>query len=109
MKKQQRLKGGHVKKDLLSSLFIVEFEYGANYEEYWCYEQMVLQLKDGVDCLKVLCPQFAFLFMFDNSFGHNQQREDGLNVRNMSKTCGKQTFMHDTLIKEKEGHLIPYP
>jgi hypothetical protein len=47
--------------------------------------------------------------MFDNSFGHNQQREDGLNVRNMSKTCGKQTFMHDTLIKEKEGHLIPYP
>jgi hypothetical protein len=34
-----------VKKDLLSSPFIVEFEYLANYEGYWYYEHMVLQLE----------------------------------------------------------------
>jgi hypothetical protein len=38
------------------------------------------------------------------------QKEVGLNVENMSKNLGgKQTFTHDTLIKEKEGYLGPYP
>jgi hypothetical protein len=47
--------------------------------------------------------------LFDH-FGHDQQRKDGLNVKNMSKNFGKkQTFMHDTLIKEKEGYLGLYP
>jgi hypothetical protein len=69
---------------------------------------MVLQLEDCVDCLKVLSPQFEFLFVFDHSCGHDQQREDGLNVKNMSKNFGrKQTFMHDALIKV--GYLVPYP
>jgi hypothetical protein len=59
------------KKDLLSRPFVVEFEYGANYEGYWCYEHLVLQLEDCVDCLKVISSQFKFLFMFDHSCGHD--------------------------------------
>ena len=48
--------------------------------------------------------------MFDHSCGHDHQREDGLNVENMSINFGgKQTFMHDTLIKEKEGYLGLHP
>jgi hypothetical protein len=41
--------------------------------------------------------------MFDHSYGHIQQREDRLNFSR------KQTFMHDTLIKEKEGYLGLHP
>jgi hypothetical protein len=52
--KAEKAKGGLVKKDLLSNSFVVEFEYGANSEGYWCYEHMVLQLEDCMDCLKVL-------------------------------------------------------
>ncbi len=63
-----------------------------------------------MDCLKVLFPQFQYLFLFDHSCGHDRQREDGLNVENMSKNFGdKQSFMHNTLIKESHGYLGPYP
>ena len=49
---------------------------------------MVLQLKDCVDVLKVLYPQFDFLFLFDHSCGHDRQKEDGLNVERMTKSYG---------------------
>jgi len=98
------------KRTYFQNPFVAEFEYGANYEGYWCYEHMVLQLEDCVDCLKVISSPFEFLFMFDHSCGHDHQREDGLNVENMSINFGgKQTFMHDTLIKQKGGYLGLYP
>jgi hypothetical protein len=103
-------KGTALKKDLKHSPFVVEFEYGANNEGYWSYEHMVLQLEDCVDCLQVLAPQFDYLFLFDHSCGHDKQREDGLNVENMTKSFGgKQAHLHDTLIKECDGYLGPFP
>ncbi len=88
-------KGTALKKDLKDSPFVVEFEYGANNEGYWSYKHMVLQLKDCVDCLQVLAPQFDYLFLFDHSCGHDKQREDGLNVENMKKSFrgNKHTYM----------------
>jgi hypothetical protein len=68
------------------SPFVVEFEYGSNNDGYWSYEHMVLQLEDCVDCLQVLAPQFDCLFLFDHFCGHDRQREDGLNVENMTKS-----------------------
>jgi hypothetical protein len=98
------------KKDLKHSPFIIEFEYGANNEGYWSYEHMVLHLEDCVDCVKVLVPQFDYLFLFDHSCGHDKQREDGLNIENMTKSFGgKQAYLHDSLIKEVDGYLGPYP
>jgi len=38
---------------------------------------MALQLEDCVDVLKVLYPQFDFLFLFDHSCWHDHQKEDG--------------------------------
>jgi hypothetical protein len=103
-------RGSADKKDLLHSPFMLEFEYGVNFEGYWSYEHMVLQLEDCVDCMKVIAPQYDLLFLFDHSCGHDKQREDGLNVDNMSKSFGgKQTKMHDSLIKEINGYLGPYP
>ncbi len=59
--------GTTIKKGLLKSPFMKEFEYGASNEGYWCSEHMVLQFKDVIDCLMVLFPQYDYLFMFDHS------------------------------------------
>jgi hypothetical protein len=100
-------RGTAEKKDLKHSPFVVEFKYGAN---NWSYEHMVLHLEDCVDCVKVLAPQFEYLFLFDHSCGHDKQREDGLNIKNMTKSFGgKHAYLHDSLIKEVDGYLGPYP
>jgi hypothetical protein len=71
---------------------------------------MVPQLEDCMDSLKVLAPQFDYLFLFDHSCGHDKQREDGLNVENLSKLFwGKQAHLHDSLIKDNDGYLGPFP
>jgi hypothetical protein len=60
---------------------------------------MVLQMEDTVDCLTVLRPEFAYLFFFNNSYGHDQQCEDGLNAGRMLKLFGgKQPKMRATEI-----------
>ena len=64
---------------------------------------MVLHLEDCVDCVdcvKVLVPQFDYLFLFDHSCGHDKHREDGLNIKNMTKLGGKQAYLHDYPHKE---------
>jgi hypothetical protein len=64
----------------MESLFVREFEYGANNNGYWSHEHMVVQIEDCVDVIHVLYPDFEVLFLFDHSYGHDRQREDGLNV-----------------------------
>ncbi len=60
--------------------------------------------------MKVLAPQFDYLFLFDQSCGHDKQREDRLNIENMTKSFGwKQAYLCDYLIKEGDGYLGPYP
>ena len=44
------------------SPFLTYFDYGQNKESYWDYSHMVLQFEDMVDCLKVMHPQFHFVF-----------------------------------------------
>ena len=83
-----------------------EFEYGANNEGYWSYEHMVLQMEDCLDVMRVLNPEVDVLLLFDHSCGHDRQREDGLNVENMSKSYGgKQRVIRPTLIREERGYL----
>ncbi len=43
--------------------FLVFFEYEENQEEgYWAYNNMVLQFEDAVNFLKVMHPEFDFVF-----------------------------------------------
>ena len=44
------------------SPFLTYFDYGENKEGYWDYNHMVLQFEDVVDCLKIMHPQFHFVF-----------------------------------------------
>ena len=106
----KRKKRNKWQKDLPSSPFIIKFEYGAANKGYWSYDHMVLQLDDCVECLKCLHPEFDYLFIFDHSCGHDRQREDNLNVENMSKAFGsKQSNLQHALIKEERGYLGPFP
>jgi hypothetical protein len=91
------------KKPLTCSPFVCTFEYGADSDGYWNYNHMVLQLEDCVDVLKHLYPEYDYLFLFDHSRGHDKQREDGLNVKMMTKSFdGTQRKMRNTLIKREK-------
>ena len=48
------------------SPFLHYFDYGENKEGYWDYNHMVLQFEDVLDCLKVMHPNFHFVFLFDH-------------------------------------------
>lgn len=70
---------------------------------------MVLQVEDCIDCLKVLYPQYDFLFLFDHSCGHDRGQTDGLNAKRMAVSFGgKQQRMHATTIEADEGYLGPH-
>ena len=57
---------------------------GVNNEGYWNSQHMAIQFEDVVDCLKVLHPNYEFVFLFDHSQGHNWKRKGGLDVWNMN-------------------------
>ena len=85
------------KKELTSSPFYVEFEYGASNSGYWTYDNFVLQCEDVHDCLSVLYPNIEFHLCVDHSCGHNRQRDDNLDASNMNKRYGgKQRISHPT-------------
>ncbi len=78
-------RGNAAEQPLTSIPFVIEFEYGANNDGYWAYGHC-------------LYPQYDLLFMFDHSCGHDRQREDGLNVENMSRNYGgKQSKLRTSL------------
>jgi hypothetical protein len=61
--------GQVAKKDLEESPFVVSFELGANNEGYWTYDHKSIQFEDCVHCIKVIYPQFDFVFLFDHLQG----------------------------------------
>ncbi len=72
---------------------------------------MVLQFEDAVDVLKVMHPSYDFVFLFDHSAGHAEQQPDGLNQHRMNRAFGGKTvpMMSDTIIKQEERYLGPFP
>ncbi len=86
-----------------------EFKCRANFEGYWTYQPMLLQLEYCVDGLKVLNPYWKFLLIFDHSCVHDQQKENGLNVERMTKLYGgARKRRRSTVIKQTQGYLGPY-
>ncbi|KAI2498015.1 hypothetical protein MHU86_16452 [Fragilaria crotonensis] len=94
------------KRDLKESPFVVSFELGANNEGYWTYNHMSIQFEDCVDCVKVLYPQFDFVFLFDHSQGHAKKLTNGLDAYSMNRGYGgAQPRMRESKIKEHDGYL----
>ena len=59
-------RGQQENKDLASSPFYVEFEYGEAQKGYWNYEHFVFQCEDVVECIQVLQPAVSFYLCVDN-------------------------------------------
>ena len=49
---------------------------------------MVVQIKDTIDCLKYLYPQFDFEFELDHSSGHNKECPNGLSTSSAALNSG---------------------
>jgi hypothetical protein len=79
-------RGSSAKHTFVNSPFVlVEFEHGANSEGYWTYDHIILQFEDCVDVIKVLYPEYEYIFLFDHSCGHDRKRPDGLCVSSICK------------------------
>ena len=58
-------------------------------------------MEDCVNTIEVLFPNFDSVFLFNQSFGHTELREDVLNINKMNVTYGgAMKKMHDTIINE---------
>ena len=95
--------GSKFKKDILTSPFVKEFEYGSNFDGYWTYDQMILQLEDCIDVLKVAFPGFQYLLIFDHSNGHDRMRPNGLNINKINlRFGGRQPVMRESKLTKNE-------
>jgi len=67
---------------------------------------MALQLEDVADCLRVLCPDYDLMVLFDHSSGHDRKREGALDAKAMSRSYGgAQPKMRETTIEAFNGCL----
>ncbi len=79
---------------------------GANNEGYWTYNHMSVQFEGCIDCIKVLYPQFNFLFLFNHSQGHAKKLTNGLDAYTMNRGHGEaQPRMRESTIKDHDGYL----
>jgi hypothetical protein len=66
-------------------------------------------LEDCADVVKILYPQYDFLFLFDHSCGHDRMPDDALRVDRMNKGYGgEQNIMKESIIKSVHGYLGPH-
>ena len=49
---------------------------------------MAHQLEDAVDCLKLVCPGYDFVSLFNHSHGHAQKKDGALDAPSMSRSFG---------------------
>ena len=57
-----------------------ELQIGGNNDGYWSYNHMSIQFEDCLDCIKVLYPQFDFVFLFDHSQAHAKKLTNTLDA-----------------------------
>jgi hypothetical protein len=76
------------KPPLKESPFVRTFLIGATKGGYWNSFHMAIQLKEVVDCLKILWPGFNFVFLFDHSRGHARKKDGAHDASSMSRSFG---------------------
>ena len=92
---------------LTESPFVRSLLIGASKGGYWNSFHMAVHFEDTVNCLKILHPEFDFVFLFDHSQGHARKKEGALDVNNMSRSFGGvQSKMRSTTIVD--GCLGPF-
>ena len=88
-----------IKPPLIASPFVCTITIGANNDGYWNSYHMAIQVEDCVDCLKILFPDYDFVFLFDHSQGHSKKRLGSLQASCVNlKFGGGQPHLRDTKI-----------
>jgi hypothetical protein len=86
--------------DLITNPFLYTFNYGQHLDRFWTDHHTRLQLKDMIDCLKVLFPEYDDIFLFKqtSSRGHTNKQKEGLDVANTNMEWGgRVSSMHDSV------------
>jgi len=87
------------KPPLTTTPFLCTITIGVNNDGYWTSYHMAIQLEDCVDCLKVLFPDYDFLFLFDHSQGHTKKQVGSLQASHINlQFGGAQPHLWDTTI-----------
>ena len=60
--------------------WMVELHTGLHNEGYWTGFHMTLQLEDVVDCWNAMCPDFDYLFLFDDDAKTSRRRKPPSNT-----------------------------
>jgi hypothetical protein len=80
-----------------------------NNEGYWGYSHMMTQLDNCVECVKVMYPQFDFIFLFNHSSGDSKKQIGGLDASSMNKESeGAQPIMRTSKMEAEDGLLGPF-
>ena len=101
--------GSAIKSQLKTSPFCRDIQYDTNHEGYWTYEDMVVQVEDCIDCLKVVHQdKYQYLFLFDHSNGHDRCAPDALKADSIRiSQSGKHPKMQSSTILSS-SYLGPY-
>ena len=79
----------------------VFFHAGISNEGCWNSSYAKIQLKDVIDCLKVIYPGFDVAYLYDQSSWPTKIRTDGLSVNNMNVAPGGAVpSMRSTIVSE---------
>jgi len=68
--------------------FLQTITIGVSNDGYWTPYHMAIQLKDCVDCLKILFPDYNFLVLFDHSQGHSKKHIRSLQAAHVNLNFG---------------------
>lgn len=103
-----KINGTTLKPALKASPFIIQFPFGQG--NYWgTGNHMVLQTVDVINCVKVICPDYECVFLFDHSSGHAKKCSGGLDVKDMNVGWGGSSRMNmrATKIEAQDNYLGP--
>ena len=74
---------------------------GSNGDPWWDTEQLLVQVKDGIEIFETAHPDCQGLFVFDQSAAHGSLAPDALRAFEMNKSNGgKQRMQRDTIIPQ---------
>jgi len=82
---------------------------GFNEDLWWDAEQLLAQVKDGIEIFKAAHPDCQALFIFNQSAAHGSLAPDALRAFDMNKSNGgKQHRQYDTIIPQSNPVEAPW-
>ena len=83
----------------------VIMKYGKNYDEYWTWEDVAIQIQDTHRIIIELHPGWLPLYVFYNSENHHKIATDDFNARKLNLNNGGENtpLLHDGYYRRPDG------